>query len=390
MSISCVHYFLNVIKSVLNGTPFELADDATDFETLYTLSKVHQLAGVVGFCPDALAQMPPDIAKKFLYEKNRSISREAVQETVISAFLDKMEDMGLRALLLKGFCIKDMYPHPAIRHMTDTDILIDEKDIEIIKPILEGLGLKYDHDSLHEVIFLNRQMAVELHKTLIPSSLGRLYEYYSDPWRFAVPQNGKKYVYEMSPEDFYVFAVGHVAKHYAGGGIGIKHIMDIYILNRCEYDWDYINAELRKLGLNKFSELVGKLARSWFSENYTDEYDEDVRELGMSILQSGAFGVGSKRTISGIYRSEVRNGKSSKLKMALKKIFPSLEHMRFLYPPVRKYAFLYPVFWFVRAFDMVFNRRKELKTFKHLANAKQQDVDAFANQLKRVGIPEDL
>lgn len=386
-----IKYFIGIIKAVLNGTEFNpQTEEAVDFEQLYAFAKVHQLAGVLGFCPEALAQMPVEIAKNLLYEKNRSISREAVQETVISAFLDKMEDMGLRALLLKGFCIKNMYPHPAIRHMTDTDILIDEKDIEFIKPILEDLGLKYDHDTLHEVIFSNRQLAVELHKTLIPSNLGRLYDYYSDPWRFAVPQNGKKYICEMSPEDFYVFAVGHVAKHYAGGGIGIKHIMDIYILNKCEYDWDYINAELEKLGLSKFSELVGRLARSWFSESSTDKYDEDVWELGASILQSGAFGEGTKRTVSGIYRRRVRNDKSSKLKIALKGVFPSLEHMRLLYPPLRKHAFLYLAFWLVRAFDVVFNRRKELKTFKHLASAKQQDIDDFANQLKRVGIPEDL
>lgn len=391
MSGSSVQYFLNIIKSVLNGTQFQADSQGADFETLYALSKIHQLAGVVGFCPQALKQMPEDMAKKFIYEKNRSISREAVQDAVVSELLEKMEDAGIRALLLKGFCIKNMYPHPAIRYMTDTDILVDEKDIQQIKPVLEELGLKFDHDSPHEVIFSNQQMAVELHKTLIPASFGRLYEYYADPWRFAALWQGRQYIYEMSPEDFYVFTVGHIAKHYAQGGIGIKHIMDIYVMSKCEHDRDYINAQLEKLGLVKFERLVQRLAFSWFSEDNIEENDQAVRELAFAILESGAFGESEKRTASSILHKDRKSDKkASRLKMMLAKIFPSLEHMQMLFPALRRCAFLYPVFWFVRAFDIVFKRRSELDVLKNLATLGQDVVDDFADRLKRAGIPEDL
>lgn len=391
MDGSCVNYFLNIIKSVLNGTPFEADSSGIDFETLYALSKMHQLAGVVGFCPDALKQMPADIAQKFIYEKNRSISREAIQDAVVSEFLEKMEEAGFRAFLLKGICIKNMYPHPAIRYMTDTDILADEKDIEQIKPIWEELGLKFDHDSSHDMTFLSSQMVVELHKNLISSIFGRMYEYYADPWRFAVPIEGRQYIYEMSPEDLYVFAVGHLAKHYAGGGIGIKHIMDIYVMSKHEYDWDYINAELEKLGLDRFARLAQKLAYSWFSEDETVEKDDMVAEFGFVILESGAFGKTEKRLASGILFSKKKsNPKAPKLKMALVRIFPSLEHMQMLYPALKKHAFLYPAFWLARAFDIVFNRRDLLKGIKCLAMLEQDDIDDFAERLKMAGIPEDL
>jgi hypothetical protein len=201
----------------------------------------------------------------------------------------------------------------------------------------------------------------------------------------------RKYIYEMPPEDAYVFAIGHVAKHYAGGGIGIKHIMDIYVLGKCEYDWTYINAELKKLGLDRFARLVQKLACSWFSEDGAEGYDEAVSELGRAILESGAFGETEKRTASGILRSEKDSGKKdSRLKMVFARIFPSLEHMQMLFPVLKKYAFLYPAFWFVRAFDIVFNRRSELVALKHLARLGQDDIDDFAERLKMAGIPEDL
>ena len=391
MTISYKTYLLNIIKAVLNGVKFSAPEGAeVDFELLYRFAEVHQVGNVVGFCPESFEKASPELVKKFQYEKNRAVAREAAQEVVIRAFLEKMEEKKIRTLPLKGFCIKNMYPHPAVRSMTDTDILVEWEKPDEVCGAMGELGLNYDHDTLHETIFSNGQLLVELHKTLIPSNMGRLYDYYTDPWRLARSQNGKEYICEMSPEDFYIFTLGHIAKHYAGGGIGIKHIMDIYILEQGDYDRQYVAAELEKLRLDKFTNLVRKLAAVWFSNSDFPEYDEEVWELGKTILQSGAFGDAENRTASGIYRKQQTGASTSKAKMIFARIFPGLAHMRLLFPPLRRFPVLYPIFWFVRAYDMAFRRRNELKVLKNIASTEQSDVNAFANRLKNMGIPEDL
>ena len=109
--LSTTQYLLNIIRSALNKSDFNPPQDTQiDFEALYAFSKAHHLAGFVALCPKALEGMPPELAAKFVYENNRAIAREATQEVIINAFLDKMEQAGLRAMPLKGFCIKHFYP----------------------------------------------------------------------------------------------------------------------------------------------------------------------------------------------------------------------------------------------------------------------------------------
>ena len=145
-----VNYLINIIKSVLVGTDFTESENLNiDFEQLYTFAKAHHLAGFVALCPKALEKMPPELIAKFVYENNRATAREATQEVIINAFLDEMEKAGLRVMPLKGFYTKQLYPHPALRYMTDTDILIDRERLDEIKPILENLAWHRYAQSIH-------------------------------------------------------------------------------------------------------------------------------------------------------------------------------------------------------------------------------------------------
>ena len=57
----------------------------------------------------------------------------------------------------------------------------------------------------------------------------------------------------MSLEDEYIYNLIHLVEHFQNGGVGIRFVMDVYIYNRIEtIDWEYIEAELAKLGLWEF------------------------------------------------------------------------------------------------------------------------------------------
>ena len=386
-----INYLISIIKSVLTGTDFTAPENINiNFEALYAFSKAHHLAGFVALCPSILKQMPTELAKKFIYESNRATAREATQEVVISAFLDKMEQEGLRAMPLKGFCIKHFYPHPALRYMTDTDILVDESDVEKINPILNSLGFTLDHETVYEIIYKSPQLAVELHKTLVQPSINGLFSYYGDGWKFGKKRGGKEFIYEMPLNDLYIYTVSHLAKHYLEGGIGIMHIADIFVLNRAALDRNYISRELAKLNLEKFENNIRRLAEMWFSDLPSSEFDDTVKEMAAFILKSGAYGTTENRTVAKVNLSSKANPSGTKWKYILRKIFPSSATIKLLFPITKKYPALYPVFMVVRWFKILFYRTSELKTLSATAEVSDTQINAFDEHLKRMGIPKEL
>lgn len=389
--LSITQYLLNIIRSVLNRSDFPSPQDAQiDFEALYSFSKAHHLAGLVALCPNIIKQMPPELAKKFIYENNRATAREATQEVVISAFLDKMEEAGLRAMPLKGFCIKHFYPHPALRYMTDTDIFVDEDAIEKITPILNSLGFTFDHETTYEIIYKSTQLVIELHKTLVQDVTKTLYSYYGNGWKFGQKKEGKEFIYEMPLDDLYVYTISHIAKHYAQGGIGIMHIADIFVLNRAALDRDSISGKLAKLNLEKFEDNIRKLAEMWFSLAPSSKLDDTVKEMAAFILKSGAYGTTENRSVAKINLFSKTNPFATKWKIILHKIFPRPETIKLLFPATKKYPALYPCFIVIRWIKILFFRTSDIKKIAVTAEVSDAQVNAFEEHLKRMGIPKEL
>ncbi len=391
MGVSYIRYFLDAIKSILNNIPFQTSSEGVDFELLYSFASMHGMSGMLGWCETAIADASKEIKTKIVNDRNQNIASEAVQEIVISAFLDEMEDCGMRALPLKGFYMKNLYPHPAMRTMSDTDILIEEEKMNDITAIMQKLGLKHHRDTDNESVFESPQLSVELHRKLIDDTKGRLRDYYREHWKFAVPASGKKYICNMTSEDFYIFAVNHMAKHYTGGGVGLRHMMDIYLLLQKDYDWEYINNEFDKLGVSKFANQVKTLSKIWFEIDCTMQPDKELWEFGNTILKSGSFGEKNERLIAAMHTSKRSGGKAvSGIVMLIRRVFPSLGHMETLFPIVKRHKWLYPVFWIRRAWDICFSRRSEIKYWSDVINVSETDVNQFEQKLERAGIPEDF
>ena len=93
----------------------------------------------------------------------------------------------------------------------------------------------------------------------------------------------------MSREDFYVYQIAHTAKHYLNGGIGVRHVADIYILqkNSGGYDHEYINKQLSEIGIEKFHQIISRLCMIWFGN---EEHDDETRSMEKYILEGALFG----------------------------------------------------------------------------------------------------
>lgn len=108
-------------------------------------------------------------------------------------------------------------------------------------------------------------MTVEMHRKCYNDndSLDILFD---NIWQRCTKANkDNEYTYEMSIDDFYLYMVGHMAKHFKFGGIGIRMLLDFMIFkNRLEKDCNrsYIEFNLDKAGLLQFEKEIKEILKN--------------------------------------------------------------------------------------------------------------------------------
>ena len=136
-----------------------------------------------------------------------------------------------------------------MRMMADLDILYETGRGKEVEAVLTDLGYYCDHrDSHHDVFFRKPFMNIEMHHCMIGEN-SLLDAYYEDIWKRARQEEGKSHIYRLSWEDFYIFMIAHMAKHFQGGGCGIRSIVDM---------WLFSVSDEGKSGLGLRSERTGE------------------------------------------------------------------------------------------------------------------------------------
>ena len=385
-----INQLLALVKSALTGTGPEVFPDV-NWQQLYELAAFHSITCLIASAADKI-DMPTNIRDKIVQDQTFAIYREANQELMVSKLLDDFETAGIDHMPLKGFILKHMYPSIEMRNMCDVDILIHQEEIDKIAPIMERNGFSFEKDSPHEFVFASGVVTVELHKSLVPNYNKDLYSYYGDGWRLAKLEDGFKYRYELSFEDFYMYNIVHTANHYLNGGTGIRQIADIYVMRKNDTftnaDKEYIKRELQKLGLDRFAEILIKLCNVWFGNV---SYNEETEQMAKYILNSGVYGIKDRADRSKIYRaSEHGSYGAAKAKGFMKMLFPKREGMVNRYPILREKPQLYPLYIVYRWFDVLFNRRYNIKKNIESNMISDEQVDAFARHCEQMGLRKTL
>ncbi len=291
---------------------------------------------------------------------------------------------------MKGYILKNLYPASEMREMVDVDILIDTNQYEQIKPIMEKNGFTFDKESAHEYVFIRMPaVAVELHKTIVPEYNKELYGYYGDGWKFAKKKGKYENIYEMSKEDFYIYTVVHSAKHYIGSGIGMRHVVDMWVLKKAympDMDKSYLDAELEKLGLTKFNKMMCDLADVWFDSG---EMYEELKYMEEFILGGGVLGTKERANAAEIYRNSIEKSYTEVKKESLKTlIFPKLSVLKEKYKILEKLPFLYPFAVIWRGICAIF-RKEAVKGIKK-RTVDTEELDDFAMHCEMAGLRKTL
>ena len=371
-----------LIAIIRNGVTGEKISSAllTESELIVQLAKRHQICGLMlcGLMNSGLSSDAPVCRSLFPGALAETVLHEQ-QANAISEIFTAFDEKGFCYMPLKGTILKELYPRPEYRFMSDTDILIKETERKGITAEMHRLGFEQVLESDHEIIWRRGTVTIELHKHLIPSYNSDYHGYFADVWDKAKPISSGRYALDANNEFVYIFT--HFAKHYRDGGIGIKHFADLWLLlTSRDIDEEFVINELAKLHLDKFYKNVKATLEMWFGDGKSNEIIDIITE---TVLSSGAYGSSEHQLTARV----TRNAKKSKSRFGamLTMIFPSVRVLAPKYKYLEKLPILLP--W---ANAVFVHRERISRGARYLKVANSDATLKHEEALRKVGIEYHL
>ncbi len=332
---------IGALKALLHGKPAE----RRGLPQAAALANRHSVLNAIA---PALLECAEDPlrARVFSYYAEFLSQQESLARCAEELF-SALEARNIPYMPLKGYYMKPLYPDPLLRSSCDLDVLFPEERTKEVKKLMEELGFSAGPAGENHLFHTRGNVTVEMHYSL--GSLPACPDYYKDPFKRLVHVNGC--LYNFTDEDFYIFLIAHIFKHFKNGGTGIRSVMDLYVFRtKKALDEEYLLAEFEKLALVSFEEKLRRLAFSWFGE----ESGEGLESLSDFILQSGVYGTVANSAAAGA--AEMGKGK-----YFLRRAFPKVSAMKKTYPVLQKCILLLPFCYIARFLRALFTKPGRVK-----------------------------
>lgn len=378
-----------LLKSAVTGEKLPLPDGFTLESAADIIQKQHLLPLTYqGALNCGLSQDTP-MMQQLLRVFYRHMIRSERQMRSVQRIFDAFEENAIHYMPVKGCNMKCLYPKSELRSMGDADILIRLEQYDRIRPIMQSLGFAEELETDHVYLWHNDALHVELHKCLAPPEDTDYHAYYGTGWRLAAQQTGFRH--DPTPEDTFLFLFVHFARHYRYSGIGLRHVMDLYVYRRAfpALDQSYLCAELTKLRLLTFYHNTCRLLDTWFDGAAGDAVTEHMAQF---IFSGGSWGSMEHFALSKEARYASRTGAvhHAKPKMLLRSIFPPYRTMCGRYAVLDRCPVLLPAMWVVRWAQALVLRPENIGRAAQRAHVvSNETVDAHWQSLRYVGLDFD-
>ncbi len=289
----------------------------------------------------------------FLNEIYTAVCSQEKMDETYREICSVLEGKKIEFIPLKGAFVRAMYPENWMRMSGDIDILVKEENRESAINAIMNIG-RYElkKESAYDVSFISPNgTLLELHYKLLSDK--KYAKKLPDIWNSAKPDSGCECKYKLDDEVFCYYHILHMAKHFANGGCGIRAFIDLQLIEK-EYNLDSVQLEklLQKSGLSLFAHYARKLCSVWFDGQ---KHDETTLQMQKYILDGGAFGNEKTKIIS---RQQRKGGKH---RYFLSKVFVPYSSLKYVYPALKKYPFLFPVYEVKRWLSFLFGERKKFR-----------------------------
>lgn len=285
----------------------------------------------------------------------RSLMKTMTQVAEFKELEQCFEEAGIKNQAMKGARMRFLYPAPQLREMSDIDILIDADCMKQATQILEEKGYTLVQSIKHHDIYKKAPfMVIEAHRVMYDKTVdGEQYKYFSNFSR-AVLRDGMKYTYDFNPEDFYVYMMAHMAKHFYTMGCGVRNLVDIYVYQEkygAVLNKAYVKEELKKCGILEFTNHMERLTAIWLKGEKSSMFYEDLFQY---MLDSGIYGKDENGIWSRFSEKKMQDKEATPSQLKRWYYFPSLSYMSEFYPWLAGHSYLLPVAWGIRAWRGIF------------------------------------
>lgn len=358
-----------------NGTAVRKAlKEPVNWEEILRMADQHNLYALVV----ELSSDYEEFKKSSAYHScmTRAMQQVAEQVQRTEAFLElyrAFSKSGLCPIVMKGIICRQLYgEYRDHRPSGDEDILIQKKDFELAKKILESQGYAAERenitseqlDELQEVSFTNTQTGLYIELHINPTGhenrlRRRMNECFTNVFSDdqEVEIEGVR-IRTMNHRDHFLFLILHAIRHFTDGGIGIRQVLDILLYQR-KYsdaiDWDYINRKLKEFDAFLFlsdlihigNQYLGFQLPAFGEPNCPDDLLEEM-------MYSGAFGNATqaqrtaKHMTAAVMTSRAAGRNKGKIMVMLQTFFPGKDLMINRHPELQEKPWLLPLRWLQR------------------------------------------
>lgn len=371
---------IRLIKSAITGQP-ETLPEGLHFPDVATVLLKNGLI-TLGYAGALNCGIPNDCKPMVKMQDMycRDFIRSERQLEKLAGFYQALEDNGIEYMPIKGAVMKHLYPSHEMRTMDDADILIHAEQREQLEKIMLDLGYEFKSESDHEWNWAVPELKIELHKRIVSSDEKNYYSYFGDGWAWAKTKEGCRW--SMSQEDAFIFEFSHFTRHYCKGGIGVRHMLDLWVhlYKSSNMDKAYIRRQMEKIKLGKFYDNIMKTLDAWFYDAPHDELTDYITDF----LFGG--GVSHDWEVAKSVAAGKQNGaaKQGKFKLLMRRIFPAKKHLDWNYPQFKKLPL--PIAWVARWFSLL--RRKNVvgERYSKMKSVTDEAINDYVNSLELVGL----
>lgn len=270
---------------------------------------------------------------------------------------------------LKGLIVRNFYPKPAMREMSDNDILFDKNFEDAVRKQMKKEGYKTQSDYRHIDCKKKPCYHFEIHMNCYVEGDNPVFLNYYKNLEDRLIKDGLNY--SFSKEDFYIYQICHHYNHDINTGTGLRPLMDTYLyLKNNDVDFPYIEKELQKLEIADFELLCRNLSNKLFSNpNRFPKLNDQEAEFFKKAMCTSAYG-----SVKPVLKKRF-DYLSEKNTSIIRYLFPSFKFFEEKHIRFAKHKALLPYYWVIynyrriKAYGLK-NIKEEYKRYKNQKKSK--------------------
>ena len=236
--------------------------DSIDWEKVYQQAEEQSVIGVVlAGIEHSYLKPPQDLLLQWIGEVQMLEQQNKEMNHFIGVLVDKMRNVGVYTLLVKGQGIAQCYERPLWRSCGDVDFFLSEDNLKNAKEFLIPQAESVDPENKYErhLGMTIDSWVVELHGSLrcglsrkIDKELDQIKDdsFFCGNVRSWMIDKTQLFLLGVNNDAIYVFT--HFLNHFYKGGVGIRQICDwsrLLWAYRKEIRTEVIEKKLRQMGL---------------------------------------------------------------------------------------------------------------------------------------------